>query len=320
MRAWDRSDVTLRRVRAAFVYALLGSGLGAAGARAQDMEPRAYSASPVGANFLVASYSFSTGAVVSDPTLPISDIHADVQGLVVAVGHSFNLLGNLGLVTAAIPYARADVTGRVFEQAAETFRSGLADARFKVSVNLRGNPAMSPREFAAAPRRTIVGASLTMTAPAGQYYDTKLINLGTNRWSFKPEVGIAVPKGRWDLDGYVGAWLYTPNSNFYPGGMHRTQDAILTVQGHASYTVRPRLWVAADGTWYRGGGARINEGEASESMNNSRLGVTVSFPVGRRYSAKVAYASGVSARTGTDFSTVAVAWQVLWLSPRWSGR
>jgi len=83
-------------------------------------------------------------------------------------------------------------------------RSGLADARFKLSVNLRGNPAMSPREFAAAPRHTIVGASLTLTAPAGQYYETKLINLGTNRWSFKPEVGISVPKGRWYLDAYVG--------------------------------------------------------------------------------------------------------------------
>jgi len=307
--------------RARLVVLTLACGVSAAPrGLAQDMEPRAYAASPIGANFLVTSYSWSSGSVVADPTLPVSDVHANVQGFIVAAGHSFNLLGNLGLFTAAIPYVLADVTGNVFEQQAAISRSGLADARFKLSVNLRGNPAMLPREFAGARRRTIIGASLTATAPASQYYDTKLINLGTNRWSFKPEVGVAVPKGRWDLDGYLGAWFYTSNSDFYPGGSLRTQDPLIALQGHASYTIKPRLWAAADGTWYRGGGARVNEGDTSESMNNTRLGITVSFPVGRRYSAKVAYGSGVVARTGTNFSTVAVAWQVLWLSPRWSGR
>jgi hypothetical protein len=298
----------------------LCSALAAVSAFAQDMEPRAYSASPVGANFLVTSYSWSSGSVVFDPTLPVSDVHADVEGLVVAVGHSFNLFGKLAIATAALPYALVDATGKLQEQAAEVQRSGLADAQVRLSVNLRGNPAMSPREFASYKRRTIVGASLTVTAPAGQYYDTKLINIGTNRWSFKPELGVSVPIGRWDLDGYVGVWLYTSNSDFYPGGASRTQDAVSTVQGHASYTIRPRLWVAADGTWYHGGSARVDDGDPSTSLNNSRLGVTLSFPVGNRYSAKVAYASGIVARTGTNFSTVALAWQVLWLSPRWSGR
>jgi len=311
---------TTRRARQAAIGAVVCHLFSAALAAAQDMEPRAYSPSPVGANFLVTSYNWSTGAVVFDPTLPVTDVHADVQGFVVALGHSFNLFGNLGLVTAAVPYAVADITGRVLEASSQVTRSGLADARFKVSVNLRGNPAMSAREFAATRRRTIVGTSLTVTAPASQYYKTKLINLGTNRWSFKPEVGVSVPKGRWDLDGYVGVWLYTSNADFFPSGSLRTQDPLLAIQGHASYTLRPRLWVAADGTWYRGGSSRVDDGQASTSLNNSRLGVTVSFPVGRRYSAKVAYGSGVMARTGTDFSTVAVAWQVLWLSPRWSGR
>ena len=132
------------------------------------MEPRSYSPSPVGANFLVASYSWSTGDIVFDPTLPIQNVNADVRGLVVGLGHSFNLLGRLGLLTAAMPYVNAGVTGEIREQRAETTRSGLADARFKLSVNLRGNPAMLPREFAVARRRTILGASVTMTAPASQ--------------------------------------------------------------------------------------------------------------------------------------------------------
>jgi Putative MetA-pathway of phenol degradation len=304
------------RAVGAALAGLIVSGVAAA----QDMEPRAYSASPIGANFLVTAFTWSTGAVVLDPALPITDVQADVQGIALALGHSFNLFGNLALVTAAMPYAVADVSGKVLEQQSSISRSGLADARVKFSVNLRGNPAMTAREFAAAPPRTVVGASVNVTAPAGQYYGTKLINLGTNRWSFKPEVGVAVPKGRWDLDGYVGVTFFTPNANFFPDGRRRTQDPVLSLQGHASYTVRPRLWVAFDATWYRGGSARVDDGDRSEGMNNSRLGVTLSLPVGRRYSAKVAVGSGVVARTGTDFSTVAIAWQVLWLSPRWSGR
>ena len=81
--------------------------------------------------------------------------------------------------------------------------------------------------------------------PSSQYSATKLINLGTNRWSVKPEVGVAVPLGRWDLDGYLGFMFYTDNTDFYPGGVARSQDPLLSIQGHVSYTIRPRLWIAA---------------------------------------------------------------------------
>jgi hypothetical protein len=305
------------RVLSAFVASVvISAGL----AQAQDMEPKAYSASPVGANFLVASYSFSTGDVIFDASLPVTDVQADVHGLALGVGHTFNLFGKLGLATVGVPAAWADVTGKVFEQAAEVHRSGFADLRLKLSTNLVGNPAQSPREFATAPRHTIVGASLSVTAPSGQYFDSKLINLGTNRWSFKPEVGVAIPKGHWDIDAYVGAWFFATNSDFFPGGQTRTQDPMLAIQGHASYTVRPRFWIAADGTWYRGGSTQVNGGDPTVPVSNSRLGVTASFPLSNRNSLKVAWGRGAVVRTGTDFSTFAVAWQALWLSPRWSGR
>jgi hypothetical protein len=180
------------------------------------------------------------------------------------------------------------VSGLVFEEARSITRSGLTDARAKFSVNLVGNPAMGLREFVKAPRKTIVGTSLTVTPPTGQYDGAKLINLGTNRWAFKPEVGIAVPKGPWDFDAYFGFWLFTDNDDFYPGAHTRSQDPVVAVQGHASYTFKPRLWAAIDATWYEGGGARLDGGEPSGAMNNSRLGATVSFPMGRYQSLKVA--------------------------------
>lgn len=281
---------------------------------AQDMEPKAYSASPVGANFLVVVFGRSTGSIVFDPSVPITDVDATVGSGAVGIGHTFGLFGKLTLLSAALPYARGHLTGKVGGVESETRRSGLADARLKFSMNLRGNPAMSPAAFAKAPRRTIVGASLTVAAPTGQYYDTKLINVGTNRWGFKPEIGISFPKGRWDLDAYLGAWWFTSNPSFYPGGLRRTQDPIVSLQVHGAYTFPSRIWVAIDSTWYTGGTSQVEGSDPVGRLNNSRLGATLSLPIGRRQSVKVAYSSGVSVRSGTDFRTFAIAWQILYLS------
>jgi hypothetical protein len=283
-------------------------------ASGQDLEPKAYSASPVGAAFLVLGWARSTGGVLTDPTLPLTDVDATVHGVPLAGGYSFGLFGKLALVTGALPFGWADVSGRVFEEARTVTRTGLTDARVKFSVNLVGNPAMRARAFAKAPRRTIVGTSLTVTAPTGQYDGTKLINLGTNRWAFKPEVGVSVPAGRWDLDAYAGVWLFAANDDFFTGGLTRTQSRVVALQSHVSYTIKPRLWAAFDATWYQGGSTSVEGGAPTTDMNNSRLGATLSLPVGRSMSFKVAYSGGISVRTGSNFRTISVGWQFLRLT------
>ncbi|HWN81026.1 MAG TPA: transporter [Candidatus Udaeobacter sp.] len=292
---------------------ILGVGVAAltGEARAQELEPRSYAASPAGIWFVGTAYAYSSGSIVLDPTLPIKDAEAHVQQLVPGFGHTFGLFGKLALVSGLVPFAWAEASGTVGEDRRLVHRTGFADLRLKLSVNVIGNPAQSPAEFARTPRRTIVGGSVLVTAPIGEYEGTHLINLGTNRWAFKPEIGVAVPYGPWQFDGYCGVWLFTKNPDFYPGGLTRTQDPLFAFQAHSSYTFRPRLWLAADGTWYTGGSATVAGGEPSGRANNSRLGVTLSLPVGRNYSVKAAYSHGVSARAGTDFDTVTLAWQML---------
>lgn len=298
------------RVVAAFIAALTV----AAPAVAQEMEPRAYSASPTGAIFLGAVLSRSTGSILFDPTLPITDVEAKVNGGVVAAGLTFDMFGKLALFSAAVPYAWGDISGQVFEEARTVTRSGFADTRVRLSINLRGNDAMPIAQFAKTPRRTIVGASVTVAAPTGEYDGTKLINLGNHRWAFKPEAGVAVPRGPWEIDAYAGVWLFTANQDFFPGGLERTQDPLFTLQGHVSYTVRPRLWLAANATWYAGGRSQVAAGAPSATVNNSRLGVTASVPLGQRQSIKLSYGDGIIVRSGTNFRTLAVGWQ--WLTVR----
>jgi hypothetical protein len=281
----------------------------------QEMEPKAYSASPVGATFLVAAASRNTGSVVFDPTLPIRDVDARISGVALGVGTTFGLFGKLALASAVLPIAWGEMTGLVGEDARSITRQGLADSRYRLSVNLLGNDAMRLREYVKAPRRTIVGTSVTVLAPTGQYDRTRLINLGNHRWALKPEVGVAVPKGPWDIDAYLGVWLFTSNDDFYPGGLERTQDPVVALQGHVSYTFKPRLWLAVDGTWYSGGSAQVEGGQPVGAVSNSRLGATLSLPIGTRQSFKISYSGGVVVRTGTDFRTIAVGYQWLWFRP-----
>jgi hypothetical protein len=149
--------------------------------------------------------------------------------------------------------------------------------------------------------------------PTGRYHRDRLVNLGSNRWSFKPEAGVSIPVNRWTFDAYAGVWLFTDNDEFYPGAARREQDPVVALQGHVSYTFRPRFWLAANATWYSGGTTTINGVESADLQRNSRIGATISIPLGQRQALKAAYSTGATTRIGGDFNTFAVAWQMTWV-------
>ena len=281
---------------------------------AQELEPRAYSASPVGANFAGISYLNSWGSLLFDPTVPITDAKANVNGVALAYGRTFNLAGVQALAVAIVPYAWGSFSGTVVATDTSVTRAGPGDARAKLSVNLVGSPAMSPKAFAGAqPRSVVAGVSLTVSAPTGQNYSNKLVNIGTNRWAFKPEAGISYGwRRKWYADLYGGAWFFTANPAAYPGNARREQDPLASVQTHVSYTFARRSWAALDGTWYWGGATRTNAGPPSTRLNNKRIGGLVALGITSRQSIKIGYNYGASTRVGDDFGTVAVAYQLLW--------
>ena len=283
----------------------------AAPAWAQQLEPRAYSPAPVGANFFGVAYTNSSGDVVFDPSLPFSDVSANVNAVAPFYARTFGLFGRSASIGAVLPYAWGSVEGNVGETFRRVTRSGLGDAALRFACNLVGGPALSPRHSAARKPGTTLGASLTITGPTGQYDASKLINIGTNRWAFKPELGFAQPLGRWCLDLYAGAWFFSTNHSFY-GEQTRAQDPLIVVQGHVSYTFRPRLWLALDGTWYRGGETTVNDVANADRQENSRVGLTLAVPVSEDHGLKFGYARGTTTRVGSKLDTISVAWQFLW--------
>ena len=298
--------------RSAIAIVILGTIRLAGTSQAQDLEPRAYTASPIGTNFILVGVGHSTGDVLVDPSAPVQDAHATTNLAMVGAGTTFALFGRTALVAGVFPYAWAKAKGRVGETAAEVTRSGLADPRIKLSVNLLGGRALTRSEFARATRPTIVGISLTVSPPLGQYDPARLVNLGANRWAFKPEAGISHLIGKWTLEGYVGAWLFTANNSYYTGSSIRTQDPIYGFQAHAGYTIKPRLWGAFDATWYSGGVTLIDGRGTGILQRNTRLGATLSVPLTQHQSIKGAVSKGATTRIGSDFTTVSAAWQYSW--------
>jgi hypothetical protein len=277
---------------------------------AQDLDPRAYARVPVDATVLIAGFNYTYGSVVLDPTLPIQDLEAKVQSPILGIARTFSLFGLTSQAFVALPYSWAQASGKVLGEDSSITRSGFGDTRLRISTMLFGAPAATVEEFANSSPQTVLGVSLTVTAPTGQFFSDKLINLGTNRWSFKPEVGLSyMVSEQWFIDLYAGVWFFTDNNSFYPGTSVRSQDPLLTFQTHVSYNFTRLMWAAIDVTYYTGGQSSINDIYKNDRQNNSRVGATFNFPVSRQSSIKLAYSTGAVIRVGGNFSTISLAWQ-----------
>ena len=280
--------------------------------QAQEIEPRAYSPSPSGVNFLVLVAGHSEGGVLTDPSLPVTDIEAKIGALGFGYGRTFGMFGHSANVGVALPYLTLDATGNIGEDRASASREGIGDTKIRLAMNLIGGPAMTPREFAQREPQTTLGFSATLSAPTGEYDSSKLINLGTNRWALKTEFGLTYPRGKWLLEAYAGAWWFEDNDNFF-GGQRREQDPLASAQVHVSYTFKPRLWLALNTTYYEGGQTTVNGASKNDRQSNSRAGITFSMPVGQKYSIKFNWSRGATTRIGSNFTSFGIGLQYAWL-------
>ncbi len=283
----------------------------AVSAEAQELEPRAFSPSPVGTTFVLGGVGRSEGGVLFDPALDIDNVQADLWIATLGAGHTFRLRGRQARILGVFPTAWGSVAGDVHAQAQRQDLAGLVDPRFKLSVGLIGAPALTPAQFADAPRRTAVGAGVTVVPPWGQYSSRQLVNLGYNRWAVKPEIGLSHPVGRWTLDGSAGVWLFSTNRSYYPARAIKRQDAVVAIQGHASYSLPRRSWLAVNATWFAGGETRVDGVPNPDLQRNTRIGATLSIPIVNLHSIKLSYSTGATTRRGSDFNTFNATWQLV---------
>ena len=277
---------------------------------AQALEPRSYANTPVGINFLLLGYGYTEGDVGFDATSPIKDAKVHVHGGLLAYARSLDVWGLSGKFLAVLPVAETSGSAKVKGQEHDRQVFGLADPLLRMSVNFFGAPALSMEEFPTYRQDIILGASLQVTAPLGQYDSTKLLNVGTNRWSFKPELGVSKACGPVILELIPAITFFTNNDDFF-GGKTLEQDPIYSVQGHLIHEFFPAFWAALDATYYVGGRTTI-DGEKGQQPENVRVGMTAALSMSRHQSIKLFGSTGVYNRTDNTFWAVGTAWQLRW--------
>ena len=313
------------RHRKLVLYAVVGF-CGATSARAQDLAPRAYIVTPVHSNAVTLTYSFYNGPLNFNGAVPIQGASGTYHVPVFSYFHSLSFFGRSANFTASLPYGVGNFNGNVLGAERSAYRSGLMDFSARFSVNLLGGPAMDAKQFVKWKQKRILGASLKIIAPTGQYDPTKLINWSINRWAFKPELGYSQRWGNWLLDAYAGVWFYTenPQSFHIPFPVPQTQAPVGSFEGHFSYDFssligrKMRGWVSLDGNFWWGGIASLyGIPNPNTRQTSSRLGGTISLPYTKHQSIKVAYSGGTYSRFGGDYQNLQVAWQYSWIGNRW---
>jgi hypothetical protein len=287
---------------------------------AQDLAPRAYLITPKHSNAITLSYSYFSGNLLFDGAVPITGATAKVNVSVFSYTHSLNLFGRSANFSASLPYGVGNFRGTVVGAETNAYRSGALDSAFRLSINLKGGPAMDVQEFRKWRQKTLVGISIKVVAPTGQYDPTKLLNYGANRWAFKPELGLSRRWDHWLLDTYGAVWFFTTNHDFFsrnqfsPGTNTQKQNPIFAFEGHLSYDVKPRLWASLDGNFWVGGRSTLNGVENPGTLQrNSRIGGTLSVPVSKHQAIKVSYNRGAYILYGGNYQNVSFAWQYSWI-------
>jgi hypothetical protein len=290
---------------------------------AQDLAPRAYVITPLHSNAVTMTWAYYNGGLDFNGSIPIKDAKGSYNVPILSLYHSFGFFGRSANVTASLPYAFGNFTGEVGSQNRSIYRSGLLDLSARFSVNLYGGRALEPKEFPKWKQKVLLGASLRVVAPTGQYDPTKLINWGINRWAFKPEFGYSQRWGNIILDGYAGVWFYTTNQAFFsiPNPQPQSQAPIGSLEGHLSYDFHrfgwlkgARGWASLDGNFWWGGITAVNSIRNLDSkQTSSRIGGTISLPFSKHQSVKVSYSDGAYIRFGGNYQNVSAAWQYSWL-------
>ena len=300
-RHWWRPGVTVLLALCALVPAP---------AAGQDVEPRFLTPAPVGMNGAGLGYTFSTGAVLLDKTIPVENVDGDIHTISGALARFFGLFGMMSRADLIVPFATGDWTGELGGVDTSRTVTGFGDPIVRAAVFFAGAPALSGAEFMHYDAKTVAGLALRVRIPLGQYDPSKLINLGSNRWMLSPRLGMAHRAGRFILELYGSLWFFTDNTVFLNGNTV-SQEPILALQAHVTYRFRRGFWLAVSTRQSFGGATGLNGAEETNPESNNRVGATLAIPF-RHQVLKFAFTTGLSTSVGNDYNSFYVLWQYAW--------
>lgn len=280
---------------------------------AQELEPRRWSHLPIGINFAAAAYAFTEGNIFLDPALLVEDAQAEIHTLGLGYIRTFGLFGKSARVDLKLPVSDGYWEGLIDGDLASTDRRGFGDPKIRFAINLYGSRAQRPADFKPNESSTVVGAAVEITVPVGEYSAERLINLGSNRWAFRPQFGVVHTSGKWSYEATVSAWLFGDNDDYQAPGRKLEQDPLYALQLHLVHSFRPGLWASLSGAYGTGAASTVEGVSSRNEQGNFLWAATFGFPIDRRQGIKIAYQRGRTTQTtGVDYDRYILAYSLMW--------
>ncbi|MBT8039138.1 MAG: transporter [Xanthomonadales bacterium] len=305
------SPLSLRRV-VLLALVMVAAVAGPSAVFGQDIEPRRWTPMPTGLNVVGLGTSYTTGDIFFNPVLELDDVETEIAGGALMYMRSFGIAGKSARLDVKLPYASGRWSGLLSGEPAKTRRRGFADPRLRFSVLLYGSPALDRQAFASTPRsRTVVGAAVGVKLPWGEYFPEKLINLGSNRWTIRPQLGITHTRGRWTWEMTGSVIWYSDNDAFF-GDSQLENDNLWTLQGHAIYTFKPGLWVSMSTAYGNGGDAFVDGEDKDLKVDNWLIALSAGIPINPQQGIKVSWIrTRTQNATGADLDNLSVGWSFM---------
>ena len=297
-----------------WVTAVVAMFATASRAPAQELEPGAYWPLPVGLNIVTGVDSFSWGSVTFDPALPVTDADATINTTAIVYTRALSIAGRSATTSgSSCRLSQGMSRARISARSPEVDRFGQADPRFRLAINLYGAAAMAPKAFASYRLKTILGVSVAVAPPLGQASnDTKVINLGTNRWAIKSEMGFAHFFRRWVVELMGGVYTSpTTRTSLAERYARRTRSRSSGSPHDICFAATCKH--PGDANFYRGEPTSIDGRLNLDLQKNSRVGSTFSAGLTPRQSIRMSISRGAYTTIGADFTSVAVGYNFAWI-------
>jgi hypothetical protein len=280
----QRCSILAVKRRLLFAWCALAILHGPDQARAQFTDAHNYDNTPVGVNQFELGYAFVHANASIDTSLVIAGANLNLNEGTIDYTHYFGLFHRLTWVEAAVPVA--GLGGSISGLNIEGSTAGAGDSSYALAMLLKGGPALSAAQFDNYRPTTTAGVSLTVTAPTGRYNSDKILNLGSDRWSFKPEIALSHPFGperKWQLDAYANGYFYTDNTSYH-GRETLRQQPLAGFEGHISYSFTNSVWVSLDTRYALRGTTFVDGVDQNTAQQNVTFGSEMNLSINSRHS------------------------------------
>ena len=283
---------------------------------AQELEPQRWRHLPIDTNFLTAAYVHNDADIAFDPALRIEDATMSMDTWVFGYSRTFELVGKSAQIQVVQPWQDGSWTGTLNGESAAISRQGLADTQVRFAIHLLGAPPLKDKDYveyrAATEVETLVGVAISVQLPTGEYMDDKLINLGTNQYTFRPEIGIVHGRGRWSFETSGSVSLYTDNDSFFNGNRLEV-DPLYFVQTNVLYRLQPSMWVAAGAAYAIGAETTVNGIPNNDRKENILWGFAGGYSITPWLGLKLQYVrSDRQVDVGNDSDRYTVSLSTFW--------